>query len=177
MIQFLFFASLSITVWKIFLDKSLLKSPIEGSIWYFFSLSFSLVIPGKAWRETTKTSSHRSWHVLWKRLMLSPSRRSMDGGRRGQVVGRRGHRRRSSPPSCSPWGTRPQSMPGSGWFTLRTAIVVVADSPHADGAVVGAGEDVTVVDGDRVDRRVVRFHLAHQSTWLHWPVKREIEQC
>jgi len=50
-------------------------------------------------------------------------------------------------------------------------VVVVPDPPHADGPVIGAGEDVAVVDGHRVDGRVVRLHLPDESASLNRPVK------
>ena len=51
----------------------------------------------------------------------------------------------------------------------RVEVIVGAQTPHPDAAVVAGGEDVAVVGGDRVDRRVVRLHLANQVARLRAP--------
>ena len=51
----------------------------------------------------------------------------------------------------------------------RVEVVVRPQPPHPDAAVVAGSEDVAVVGGDRVDRRVVRLHLANQVARLRAP--------
>ena len=133
-----------------------------------FFIFKSSIASGKTWRKSSKASRHRSGHVLWKRRVVGPGGGSVHGGG-GSQVGRRGHGGGSPPPTPRARRSRPEGVPWSGRFTLRTPVVVVPDSPHANGAIIGSGEDMTVVDVDGVDGRVVSFHLPDEGARFDGP--------
>ena len=58
---------------------------------------------------------------------------------------------------------------GTGIWLNRTAWRHRRLMWQMQAAVVAGGEDVAVVGGDRIDRRVVRLHLAHQVARLRAP--------
>ena len=64
-------------------------------------------------------------------------------------------------------------MSGGGIARVWALVEVAPDAPEGDGAFVVAGEDVVGVDGDGVDGRVVRLHLAHEGARVGRPELQE----
>ena len=54
-------------------------------------------------------------------------------------------------------------MSGGGIARVGALVEVAPDAPEGDRSLVVAGEDVAGVDGDGIDGRVVRLHLAHEG--------------
>jgi len=64
-------------------------------------------------------------------------------------------------------------MSGGRIARVGAFVEVAPYAPEGDGPLIVAGEDVARVDGDGIDGRVVRLHLAHEGAGVCRPELKE----
>ena len=90
----------------------------------------------------------------------------MYGGQELNGWGQKAPRNTPTPRSDSPdWGMSRRR----GHFRIWTLVKIISDSPYSNTSIIAASEDVTVIGGNRINCRIVGFHISNQSTGFNGP--------
>ena len=116
--------------------------------------------------QTSQTTRHRSGHESGDIANGSVSG-LMYGGQELNGWGQKAPRNNTpTPRSDSPdWGMSRRR----GHFRIWTLVKIISDSPYSNTSIIAASEDVTVIGGNRINCRIVGFHISNQSTGFNGP--------
>ena len=110
--------------------------------------------------QTSQTTRHRSGHESGD-IANGSAAGSMY---RGQELYRWGQK--------TPTRTRSPDRGMSRWrghFWIWTLVKIISDPPYSNTSIIAASEDVTVIGGNRINCRIVGFHISNQSTGFDGP--------